>query len=116
MTPYLSGISMGNGQSFTDPSLATARDGEAIGAEHFVQFYDDDSYLLDSITRFIGTTLGTGGAGLVIATKLHRQALAERLRARGVDVTAVREQGRYLALDAAESLPRSIVDGGPDGA
>src|SRR5262249_37521400 len=51
-----------------------------------------------------------------IATKDHRQALAGRLRARGVDVTTMREQGRYLALDAAETLSRILIDGWPDAA
>src|SRR5436309_990878 len=91
---------------------APTHDAEGNGSEHFVQFYDEDAYLLDAVARFIGTALGTGSSGLVIATKPHRQALAERFHARGLDLTAVREQGRYLALRSGDvSAPTHDAEG-----
>lgn len=95
--------------------VAPRMDGSDTGeSDHLVQFYEDDAFLLDAVSRFIGTGLTAGHAGIVIATKPHRDGLAERLRARGVDVTAAREQGTYVPLDAAETLSKFMVDGWPD--
>src|SRR3981081_673458 len=51
---------------------------------HSVQFYADDSFLLDDLSRFIGTALGAGDAAIVLATPAHREALERRLQARGL--------------------------------
>jgi hypothetical protein len=47
---------------------------------HTVQFYGEDEVLLDEVSRFIGTALGSGDAAIVIATTSHREALTRRLR------------------------------------
>ena len=49
----------------------------------------------------------------MIATKAHRDGLAQRFQARGLDTTRAIEQGRYIALDAAETLAKFMVDGWP---
>src|SRR5687767_10344995 len=54
--------------------------------------------------------------GIVIATKEHRDGLAQRLKARGLDVALPARQGRYVPLDAAETLSKFMVDGQPDAA
>jgi PAS domain S-box-containing protein len=81
---------------------------------HVVQFYTDDTFLLDSLSRFIGTALGTGGAAIVIATEEHREGLAQRLKMRGFDLNKAVAQGRYIALDARETLAEFMVNGNPD--
>jgi signal transduction histidine kinase len=83
-------------------------------ARHIVQFYDDDTVLLDGLSQFIGRALGTGDVGLVIATQPHRDELARRLTARGLDLALAARQGLYVALDAAETLAGFMVDGTPD--
>jgi signal transduction histidine kinase len=83
---------------------------------HVVQFYGDDGFLLDELSRFIGTALGAGEAALVIATKEHRDGLARRLKMWGLDTTWAMAQGRYVALDAAETLAKFMLDGWPDAA
>jgi PAS domain S-box-containing protein len=82
--------------------------------KHSVQFYSEDSFLLDALGRFIGSALGSGDAAIVIATEPHRTELAQRLSARGLDVPQAVEQGRYVALDAVEALAQFMVDGWPD--
>lgn len=47
---------------------------------HIVQFYEDDSFLLDTLSRFIGAGLRVGESCLVVATKPHLADLEERLR------------------------------------
>ena len=86
----------------------------APGWAHTVQFYGEDSSLLDELSRFFGGELAGGGAALVIATKAHREGLAERLQSRGFDLPAAVEQGRYIALDAVETLSKFMRDGWPD--
>lgn len=81
---------------------------------HTVQFYGDDSFLLDGLSRFIGSALGAGDASIVIATKPHREGLEQRLRARGLDLTVAAHQGSYISLDAAETLAKFMVEGWPD--
>lgn len=81
---------------------------------HSVQFYCQDKFLLDSLSRFIGSALGAGDAGIVIATAEHRTELAGRLSACGLDMARAVEHGRYVALDAAETLSQFMVDGWPD--
>lgn len=82
--------------------------------EHFVQFYETDTFLLDSLTGFIGTGLERGDAGIVVATKAHREALDERLEAQGLDLAAARASGQYVSLDAEETLSKFMVNGSPD--
>lgn len=83
-------------------------------AEHVVQFYETDSFLLRTLTEFIGAALRVGDAGIVVATGEHREDLDARLRAQGLDVAAARTEGRYVTLDAAESLSAFMADGTPD--
>src|SRR5262249_38374277 len=82
---------------------------------HSVQFYEDDDFLLDGLSRFIGAALLAGDSALVIATKSHRAGLAGRLISRGLDLTPAITRGRYLSLDAAETVSTFMVDGRPDG-
>src|SRR3978361_746353 len=71
---------------------------------HSVQFYAEDSYLLDGLSRFIGTALGCGAAAIVVATKAHRDGLESRLQARGLNTSKSIRQARYIVIDAAETL------------
>jgi len=82
---------------------------------HSVQFYTDGSYLIEEVSRFIGSALGAGDAAVVIATQAHQDELAQRLEARGVDVTLAGKQRRYVTLDAAETLAKLLVNDWPDG-
>src|SRR5262245_19052041 len=78
---------------------------------HSVQFYEDDDFLLDGLSAFIGAALLAGDSALVIATKSHREGLDRRLRSRGLDLKPAIKLGRYLSFDAAETLSKFIVDG-----
>lgn len=97
------------------PSLTSlAASGGHDSRAHSVQFYEDDAFLLDEVSRFIGSALGAGDAGIVIATRAHRAGLARLLTARGLDTALAMAQGRYIALDAAETLATFMRDGWPD--
>ncbi len=96
------------------PVASGALHGDSDATGHCVQFYEDDTFLLDSVSRFIGAGLRAGGGGVVIATKRHLDGLAARLRAWGPDVATALDRGQYVAVDAAETLSELMDDGGPD--
>ena len=126
------------GQTFVSKSLAghgltTAQDRSAIhplemldgldtrrqqglqGTRHHeVGFYWDDRSLLDGFTHFVGAALKDGNAAILIATQAHRETLIGRLHAYGLDVGVAIEQGRYIALDNAETLSTFMVNDLPD--
>lgn len=82
---------------------------------HVVQFYGDDpSSLFDSLARFFGSALGTGGAAISITTPKHRELLSDWLHGLGLDLKVAEQQGRYLALDAEETLSSFMVGNMPD--
>lgn len=82
---------------------------------HSVQFYEDDDFLLDGLSRFIGAALLAGDSAVVIATKSHRERLTRRLNSRGLDLTPAIKRGRYVSLDAADTLSKFMVGGRPEG-
>ena len=82
--------------------------------DHIVQFYFDDASFLDALSRSIGTALGAGDSAVAIATAPHHDGLARRLKARGLDIARAIETGRYIQLDAAETLSKFMLEGWPD--
>lgn len=81
---------------------------------HVVHFYENDSFLVEEVSRFLGTALGAGDAALVIATKAHREGFAQKLKSRGLDTAVAAAQGRYITMDAAETLAKFMINGQPD--
>ncbi|HJQ26187.1 MAG TPA: ATP-binding protein [Blastocatellia bacterium] len=95
--------------------LAPITDWSEMGeTEHFVQFYDADEFLLNSLSGYIGMGLSLGDACIVVATKAHRESLDRRLQDYGLDVFAARASTQYTQLDAAETLAQFMEDGQPD--
>lgn len=82
--------------------------------EHFVQFYEADGFLLNSLSGFIGAAITAGDGAVVVATEAHRGGLDELLSANGIDLASAKASGKYVALDATETLAKFMVDGSPD--
>lgn len=78
---------------------------------HFVQFYDEDAQLLESVSAYLAGGLLQGAACIVIATQDHRIDLSARLRARGFDIDGATAARQYVALDAEATLNRFFADG-----
>lgn len=87
---------------------------EMSDADHFVQFYENDLFLLNSVGGFIEAGLQKGDTCIVVATRAHRDGLEALLQGYGVDLAEARISGRYIALEAAELLAEFMVDGSPD--
>jgi hypothetical protein len=78
---------------------------------HEAVFYSDDRSLLENVTQFVGAALKARNAAIVVAIESHRDSLVPMLYAQGLDMGAVIRQGRYVALDAADTLSTLIVNG-----
>src|SRR2546421_8077096 len=93
--------------------MATTLDWEEMGeSQHFVQFYETDAFLLDSLSEFIGTGLRAGDGCIVLATKAHRESLEEKLKGDGLEDAVA--PGQYASIDADAALPLFMVDGSPE--
>jgi MEDS: MEthanogen/methylotroph, DcmR Sensory domain len=80
--------------------------------QHCVQFYEQDSFLVEYISYLAANALETGSSSVLIATASHLSAIEKRLAPVGLD--QFRDAGRYVALDAAETLQLLMTDGWPD--
>ncbi|MGH9560228.1 MAG: PAS domain S-box protein, partial [Terracidiphilus sp.] len=78
---------------------------------HTVQFYTSDAFLVDDLEEFIEPALRQGCSAVVIATKVHRETLLEKLRASGLDMSCISGEGRYQSFDAGEVLSRFMING-----
>jgi PAS domain S-box-containing protein len=83
-------------------------------ADHFVQFYEHEEFLVESVCSFIGEGLRAGTGAIVFATPSHRAAIGERLLAEGFALDGGMTPDQYIALDAAEVLAEFMVNGAPD--
>jgi PAS domain S-box-containing protein len=83
-------------------------------SEHFVQFYEKDSYLTQSVAAFIGAGLSMNEAGVVIGTDAHRRDVCACLEQQGINSLLAEASGQLILLDAEETLSRFMVNGSPD--
>ncbi len=101
-------------RALSRPKQATPPPQEEIDGRHEVLFYSNDRQLLDHLSQFIADALNAGNGAVVVATGAHRESLVRSLEARGVDIAAALEHGRYIALDAADTLSSCMVNGALD--
>jgi hypothetical protein len=83
-------------------------------SDHVVQFYEDDAFLVDAVSRYLAGALRAGQGAVLIASRSHRHAIERKLRAQRLDLARARAQGQFVALDAAATLARFMVGGVPD--
>lgn len=98
-----------------EPSVLTAstRADEPGRAMHFVELYDDDASLVESVRTFVSVGLNAGEAALVVASPEHRAAFDAEL-SKTADLDGARAQGLYLSVDAEETLASFMAGGRPD--
>src|SRR5271170_6537328 len=86
--------------------------GEIPPCEHLVQIYYSDDVFVASLEAFVAEGLEQDECVIVIATAKHLSNLEGRLRMRGCSLNCSDDQ--YIALDAAETLPKLMIEGLPD--
>ncbi|HEX5233802.1 MAG TPA: MEDS domain-containing protein [Silvibacterium sp.] len=105
MATIRSGLSSPGPNLVWDPSEEVA---------HKVQFYHEDSFLLDQLDQFIAPVIASGNSVILIVDRAHRDGLYDRLRSRGTEFALAVGQERFLLLDAEETLEKFMVNGMPD--
>ena len=80
------------------------------GFEHLVHLYETDASLARCVLEFLSPGLADQAA-LVVATPEHRTLFANALEESGVDVEALRAEGRYVERDAEQLLATFLRDG-----
>jgi PAS domain S-box-containing protein len=81
---------------------------------HSVQLYVDDRHLINVSARYIARALAAGERGVVVATPAHRRGLSTRLLTLGFDLETLTKQGRFITLDAADTLNLFMAGGHVD--
>ena len=84
---------------------------QSVSTDHFVQFYEDDDFLLDSVSQFIKEGFERGEAAIVAASGSHLQRLPSFFSTAGIDVSRLADPDQYVALNAEETLADLMVDG-----
>jgi PAS domain S-box-containing protein len=79
---------------------------------YVVHVYRNDEVLVDCLSRFVAGALAVGDPTVVIATREHQTALAERLAFNKVDTS--RANGSYIVLDASGVLTECETNGSVD--
>lgn len=99
------------------PSTGTAAPHmQKVVREHAMYLYRESDSLVEALCDYIGPALAGGNAAILVVTPRHRDALEHRLMARGMSTYKASQQGRYIALDASETLSKITLDGMPDAA
>jgi hypothetical protein len=82
--------------------------------QHVVQMYGrDDQLLTRHVSQYLAEGLRRGDGLLLIATRAHTEAIVRGLGEEGGACAAAAADGRFLMLDAEETLARFMVDGEP---
>jgi hypothetical protein len=83
---------------------------------HAVLFYSGGDELAGQVSEYLLEAIRTGGVAVVIATSAHRDSIAAALAGAGIDVAASQAAGRYVALDAFETMNQLMVADWPSAA
>jgi CheY-like chemotaxis protein len=85
------------------------------GPRHEIQFYSEDTVLLDRLSSFVAAALRAGHSAIVCATRSWRDDLVHVLHGRGLDVVDLIRRRNYVAFDAVEALSTCTTGESLDG-
>ena len=80
-------------------------------SQHLVQFYEDESSIVNNVAYLAARTLASGDSSVVVATEAHLEQIQQRLASSDLD--AALNSGRYVTVDAAQALSKFMVNGQP---
>ena len=99
---FVSPCVAGNHSSDSDGKLGSTA--ETIGSRHEVEAYSDKATFVEGFARFVGASLRSGNAIVVLAGESHRVGVLQKLKSEGVDVVTAIDQKRYFPLDIPEGF------------
>ena len=95
------------------PSTQTGREtiaGNELQTGHDLEFHANDSSLVASVVEFLAAGVQAGQPLIVVATAMHRHAIAAGLRVYGIDIDNLIEGRDRVWLDAEQTLS-AFMDG-----
>jgi hypothetical protein len=78
--------------------------------DHIVHTWQDESFLAETVTKYLGAALASGAAALVVATPAHFELFKSRL----ADSRSAGRTGQLRFLDAEDTLAKFMRNGVPD--
>jgi hypothetical protein len=87
---------------------------QPAGGDHFVQVYQDEAFLAETVGEYAGTGLRRGDGVIIIARPSHRAAFTQQLEACGVSLLDALQRGQLIMLDAEETLLKFTSGGLPE--
>jgi superfamily I DNA/RNA helicase len=94
--------------------VSRAKAAAEADAFHAVQFFSDSDALCRIVGNFIGEGLDQGAMAVLFVTPDHAARIESCLRARAIDVDALKRLGTFMAFDARATLELLMVDGMPN--
>lgn len=94
------------------PSLTSLS--AVAGSRHTVQFHANDSHYLDEISQLVGATLRSGEQVVIVTSEANLTGVAQRLRARQMNVAMLAERGQYVTHDSGLALSHVMHHGRTD--
>lgn len=102
----------GSGESHSDrrtkevlnEMASPAREKPIYPPSHEIQFYSEDTVLLDRLSGFVEAALRAGHSAAICATRPWRDHLVYALLGRGLDVDDFIRRRNYMAFDAVKIL------------
>jgi hypothetical protein len=81
---------------------------------HVLQVYEKEESFINTLAGFVGTGINAGEASVVIATARHLEQLEHKLTSYGLHIGHLKDDERYIPLNAEETLSGFMVNGLPD--
>jgi len=85
-----------------------------LDGNHIAQLYQDDEFLVEALSHFVGSGLAQGDGVVVMATAEHWAACLRQLQSRDVALQEAESCGQLAVLDASDTLSRFMAAGMPD--
>ena len=109
------GFELGLNSASFPPSFETSASWTDVNPHsHLVQFYENDGFLIDSLTRWFAEGLSAGDSCVYVGTEAHRVRLEKQLADQGVDLDKLLREGRFVCRDASQVLSTFMLDEWPD--
>ncbi|MFM9903558.1 MAG: MEDS domain-containing protein [Pyrinomonadaceae bacterium] len=105
---------LGLAQLYSKRITPTASWSDMGSSDHFVQFYESDAYIVNSVAEYIIHGLKAGETCIVAATGEHLFEMERIIDSLSTGLDSAKNEGRYIALDAEETLAKFMVNGMPD--
>ncbi len=88
--------------------------GEIAPSRHLIQLYENEEVFLTTLESFVTCGFRANDSVVILATDDHLLRLNGRLLAQGFNITKLKEQQRYLPINADEALGHFMVKDWPD--